>query len=391
MVKIMVSKGYKQSEMGIIPENWDVSTLEKETKMERGKFSHRPRDDPAFFDGKYPFIQTGDVEKSNGYIIDYSQTLNEKGLKVSRIFPSGIIVITIAATIGSTALTTFPVCFPDSLIGISTKKMNIQFLEYFLQTKKEFLNSVATLGAQKNINYDTLKPLLIPKPEIEEQNKITEVLNDIDDLIHNLNKLIDKKKKIKQGTMHLLLSGKKRLNGFNKKWKLEKLGNLLEYEQPTKFIVKKTDYNKNYPTPVLTAGKTFLLGFTNETNGIFNNLPVIIFDDFTTASKFVTFPFKVKSSAMKILKQKNQNFNLKFLFEKIQSIKFEVGNHKRHWISQFQFLEVLLPDIDEQNIIEKTLTDMDNQINNLKIQKDKYIMIKKGMMQKLLTGKIRLK
>jgi len=131
------------------PEGWEITTLGKKCKLERGKFSHRPRDDPEYYGGKYPFIQTGDVEKSNGYISTFSQTLNENGLKVSKIFPKGIIVITIAAIIGTTSITTFPVCFPDSLIGISTDVMDIQFLEYYLRTRKKYLNVVATVSAQK--------------------------------------------------------------------------------------------------------------------------------------------------------------------------------------------------------------------------------------------------
>ena len=84
-------------------------------------------------------------------------------------------------------------------------------------------------------------------------------------------------------------------------WKEYTLGELLQYEQPTAYIVKSTDYNDNYKTPVLTAGKTFILGYTNERQGVYDELPVIIFDDFTTASQYVNFKFKVKSSAMKIL------------------------------------------------------------------------------------------
>ena len=97
---------------------------------------------------------------------------------------------------------------------------------------------------------------------------------------------------------------------------MKKLGDFLDYEQPTKYLVIDTEYNAHNQTPVLTAGKSFILGYTNEEFGIFKNLPVIIFDDFTTAIKFVDFPFKVKSSAMKMLKSKNVNVNvnLRFVF-----------------------------------------------------------------------------
>lgn len=122
---------------------------------------------------------------------------------------------------------------------------------------------------------------------------------------------------------------------FKGEWSLEELGQCLDYLQPTPFLVDNTDYNDEYEIPVLTAGKSFILGYTNEQEGIFNeNLPVIIFDDFTTASQFVDFPFKTKSSAMKILLAKNGN-DIKFVYESMQTLNYEVGVHKRHWISVF--------------------------------------------------------
>jgi len=122
----------------------------------------------------------------------------------------------------------------------------------------------------------------------------------------------------------------------HQKWPLVKLGEVLEYEQPTKYIVNSVDYDDSYKTPVLTAGKTFILGYTNEKDGIFptNKLPVVIFDDFTTAIKFVDFPFKVKSSAMKILHVKQGEADIRFLFQVMKTIKFRHEEHKRYWISE---------------------------------------------------------
>jgi len=104
-------------------------------------------------------------------------------------------------------------------------------------------------------------------------------------------------------------------NTTPKNWNRIALGELLDYERPDKYIVSSEGYSDNYKTPVLTAGKTFILGYTNEDDGIYKNIPVIIFDDFTTESKYVDFNFKVKSSAMKILKTENQT-TLKYLYYK---------------------------------------------------------------------------
>ena len=139
------------------------------------------------------------------------------------------------------------------------------------------------------------------------------------------------------------------------------------------------------------SGKSFILGYTNETNGVFKKYPVIIFDDFTTATKYVEFPFKVKSSAMKILKPKNDNVSLRFIFEIMQQIDFPLGDHKRHWIGEFQPLEIKVPkSLEEQNRIATILSDMDAEIETLEKKLAKYKQIKQGLMQVLLTGKIRL-
>jgi len=137
----------------------------------------------------------------------------------------------------------------------------------------------------------------------------------------------------------------------------KKLGEVLEYEQPTKYLVNSTDYKDEYLTPVLTAGKSFVLGNTNEKDGIFpkEKLPVIIFDDFTTAIKFVDFPFKVKSSAMKILHAKKNIADISYLFYKMQTINFKPAQHKRYWISEYSNLKIPLPSLKIQNQIVKRL------------------------------------
>ena len=140
-----------------------------------------------------------------------------------------------------------------------------------------------------------------------------------------------------------------------KGWVVTNFETLLSYEQPTNYIVKDTNYKNEYKTPVLTAGKSFILGYTNEKDNIFSELPVIIFDDFTTESKFVNFPFKVKSSAMKIL-HINTDFVLpKFVYYLMQATEIDHENHQRYWISTYSQEIVGLPPISEQKRILSTL------------------------------------
>jgi type I restriction enzyme S subunit len=147
-------------------------------------------------------------------------------------------------------------------------------------------------------------------------------------------------------------------------YRIVKLGDVLKYEQPTKYIVSNDTYHSSYNTPVLTAGKTFLLGYTNETENIFTKTPVIIFDDFTTAIKFVDFPFKVKSSAMKILNP-TDDIDIKYMFYLMSTIKSDKGLHKRYWISKYSNIEINLPTLEKQNQIAKTL-DKANELIELR-------------------------
>ena len=138
-------------------------------------------------------------------------------------------------------------------------------------------------------------------------------------------------------------------------WVVTNFETLLSYEQPTNYIVKDTNYKSKYETPVLTAGKSFILGYTDEKENIFSELPVIIFDDFTTESKFVDFPFKVKSSAMKILHINTDLVLPKFAFYLMQATQIDHDNHQRYWISTYSQELLGLPPINEQKRILSTL------------------------------------
>jgi len=166
-------------------------------------------------------------------------------------------------------------------------------------------------------------------------------------------------KSIISGSGEYGLSGsryKSVVSGINTDWDMVELGEILDYEQPTPYIVESTDYKDDYKTPVLTAGKSFLLGYTNETKGIYNSpLPVIIFDDFTTATKLVDFPFKVKSSAMKILKPANDEVDIHFVYYMMQKLHFKPVEHKRFWISEYSKLKIPLPSLEAQKLIVKEL------------------------------------
>ena len=168
-------------------------------------------------------------------------------------------------------------------------------------------------------------------------------------------------------------------------WNEYELGQLLSYEQPTPYIVESTDYNDANKTPVLTAGKSFILGYTNEDFGIYRKLPVIIFDDFTTASQYVNFPFKVKSSAMKILTPNTELVLPQYIYYRMQIIQFDASTHKRYWIQQYSKIKVSIPSLAEQeriiSRIEELFSQLDAGVETLKKTKAQLAVYRQAVLK----------
>ena len=365
-----IKQGYKQTDIGVIPEDWEVKTVFNIAPLQRG------------FDLPINNISHGlhPVVFSNG-ILKYHNVCRVKGPGV---------VTGRSGTIGKLFYVPNDFWPHNTTLWVTNFRGNSPIFVYYLFNRLNF-TSLATGSGVPTLNRNDIHELKIAIPNSKtEQTAIATALSDTDALITALDKKIAKKQQIKQGAIQQLLTGKKRLPGFSGEWVEKKLEELLDYEQPTDYIVKNTDY-LTQGIPVLTAGKSFILGYTTETNGIFENTPVIIFDDFTTATKFVDFKFKVKSSAMKILKLREQKNNIKLIFELMQLIIFPMIDHQRYWISEYSKIIIKIPSkIEEQTAIAQILTDMDNEIAQLEKERDKYKDLKAGMMQVLLTGKIRL-
>ena len=388
---------YKETEVGLIPEDWDLVPFDKvfafhstsnysKAQMSDddevgcihyGLIHEIPETQYNLKNGikyyvssdqaKYDIVRDGDV-----IMVDASE--DEEGVNKSvevcgignKKYISGLHTYLLRDKNGSLA---------DNFRGIllNSQLVKSQMLQLAVGMK--------VFGVSKT---QLIKVKLPLPPTLTEQKTIAQVLSDMDALIQVLEKKIVKKKHLKKGMMQKLLTPKE-------DWEVKTLGDFLDYEQPTNYIVESTEYNDNYDIPVLTAGKSFILGYTNEKDGIFENYPVIILDDFTTATKFVDFPFKVKSSALKILKPKNKDVILGFIFEIMQQINFPLGDHKRHWIGEFQPLEIMVPKSkNEQIYIAQILADMGQEIAQLEEKLSKYQLAKQGMMQQLLSGKTRL-
>jgi type I restriction enzyme S subunit len=395
------STRYKHTEVGAIPEDWNTVSLENVALtggLVRGPFGGTLKKE-FFVESGYKVYEQRNaiyqtIEKGH-YFIDLSKF---KELERFRVRP-GDLIVSCSGTIG--CIYQIPNEAPEGVVNQALLKISLDdekvddgfFLAVFRSKSfQERIKENSHGGAMQNlVGMGTFRKTLFQLPPTKaEQEAIAEALSDADALVESLEQLLAKKCHLKQGAMQELLTGKKRLPGFSGEWEAKRLGELLEYEQPTKYLVKDSEYSDGNDVPVLTAGKTFILGYTDEENGIFNNLPAIIFDDFTTATKYVTFPFKAKSSAMKILKPRDAIVNVKLVFEVMQLIRFQLGDHKRYWISEYQNLEIKIPNAEEQTAIAAILSDMDAEIAELEAKLAKARNIRQGMMQELLTGRIRL-
>ncbi|GAA7808120.1 hypothetical protein JP0180_10380 [Helicobacter pylori] len=257
-------------------------------------------------------------------------------------------------------------------------ELKLKFLYFYLQTIDV---SYCVAGTPPKINQENLKKIAIPIPPLEIQQEIVKILDAFTELNTELNTELKARKKQYEYYQNMLLDFKgihlnhkdakmgakpypKRLKTLlqtlaPKGVEFKKLGEVLEYDRPNKYCVTGKEFDKSYPTPVLTAGKTFILGYTNEKDNIYQaskSSPVIIFDDFTTATQWVDFPFKVKSSAMKILLPKNPTINIRFIFFYMQTIPYNIsGEHTRQWISRYSQITIPIPPLEIQQEIVKIL------------------------------------
>lgn len=348
--------------------------------------------------GTPEYVNNSEIYFINGNnLIDGRIQINETTKKVSletfqqndKNLNTKTLLISINGTIGSIARYNNEKVMLGKSVGYFNFNANPDFFYYLLNTSniQNYFISELTGSTIKNLSLKTLREAKVNFPKGPEQIKISDFFKSIDEKIQSLRKKISLLEKYKKGVMQKLFSQELRFkdedgNEFPE-WSPKKIGDSLDYEQPTNYLVSSTEYSDKHSTPVVTAGKTFILGYTDETSGIFSDgLPVIIFDDFTTASQFVDFPFKAKSSAMKILKSK-ENTDIKFMYEALQMVNYETGAHGRHWISVFAEMEILTPDYKEQIKISSFLSAIDkkiNSVNTLLLQTENW---KKGLLQKM--------
>ena len=265
-------------------------------------------------------------------------------------------------------------------LNILRPKSNVSaaFLSYQLNGVRRY--DIAKKAQGKSIVHlhnSDLKEVLVSIPSYDEQLHIVKLLTKIDEMIETQSKIIDTLSSQKKQIRNLIFKDiHKNANCC--------IQDYVIYEQPQKYIVHSTDYlsyGKDY-TPVLTANQSFILGYTLEKDGIYEKGDCIIFDDFTNENKYVDFPFKVKSSALKILQTK-EGLMLKFFYEYLQFLNFESTDHKRHYLSEVAVTDVSVPNLKEQTFVCKIFTSFDNKLKNEEALLEKYRLQKQFFLNNL--------
>ena len=265
----------------------------------------------------------------------------------------------------------------STLYAVYHHKDNVdgQFVEYYFtnpQRTNRYFKPIVRIGAKHDMkigNEEVLDSFVV-FPGLEEQRKITEMLSLLDLRIAIQNKVIEKYESLIKALRHHLFSTLESV-------KEVPVADLLSYEQPTKYIVSDTEYSNNTDlTPVLTANKAFILGYTDEVEGIYDKGPCIILDDFTLDFKIVEFPFKVKSSAIKILSAKT-TVSLRYIFEYLKFLDLNTEEHKRHYIAEIEPMSIELPEEDTIksiaflfDLMDKRRKGLERDQQLLKSQKD---------------------
>ena len=368
-----------------LPEGWCWTTLGEIGTWQSGATPSRLRKD--YYGGNIPWLKTGDL--NDGYITNIPESITDSALQETsvKLNPKDSVLIAMyGATIGKVGILTFPATTNQACCACTDYIIDKLYLFYFLLAYRSDFIAMGGGGAQPNISKEKIITTLMPLPPLQEQKRIVKSVKHwfslVDVVDENKDNLQEAIKQAKSKILDLAIHGKlvpqdptdepasellKRINpkakiacdnahyrNLPKGWAVCRLEDIVEYEQPTAYIVSSTDYDDTYPTPVLTAGKTFIIGHTNDIDGIYSNLPCIIFDDFTTDSKLVNFPFKVKSSAMKILKV-HKDIDIEYIASFMSITRLIGDTHKRYWISEYSKLEIPLPPYKEQVRIMKQI------------------------------------
>ena len=408
-----VKPGYKQTEVGGIPEEWEVIPLSKTAKRITRGASPRPIDSPVWFDPRSSvgWVRISDVTRSGRYLLETTQRLSDAGIRSSRPVPSGSLIMSICATVGRPIETLINTCIHDGFVVFDQPTINQSFLYHTLTGLEPKWYKHGQTGSQMNLNTGLINGCLIPLPPDPEQRAIATALSDVDGLLGGLDRLITKKRDLKQATMQELLTGRTRLPGFRGEWEVKRL----------KTIVQTPVTDGPHLTPQFYEdGIPFL-----SVNNLVGNRIDLTDLRFISQQDHELFSRKCKPRKDDILLGKaasvgkvaivelDYEFNIwspialirissdhvpRFIYYQLQSVDLmgqvilltNSSSQGNIGMGDIEKLILKLPSHAEQTAIAEVLTEMDGELAVLEQRREKTRALKQAMMQELLTGRTRL-
>jgi len=384
-------EGYKLSEFGLIPNDWEIQTVGNVSIPVRGG-SPRPAGSPKYFNGNFiPWLTVAaltNIPVSQLYVSETETFLTQEGSLYSRTLEKGTLIIANSgATLGVAKILAIKCCANDGIAALLDidKEVSPEYLVYFINTKTKYLREVVATGnGQPNLNTGLISNIKIPLPPTKtEQTAIATALSDADALINSLSTLIAKKRNIKQGAMQQLLKPKEG-------WEVKKLGDVCDIRKG-QLITESTRINGHIP--VIAGGKTPAY-FHNKPNRLGRTITI---SGSGASAGYVSYHnYPIFASDCSTIEE-SDSYSIEFIFYLMQLFqnkiyKMQTGGAQPH-IHPSDLNPILVPipiEKTEQTRIATILSDMDAEIQALETKLEKYRKIKLGMMQNLLTGKIRL-
>ena len=396
----MIETKFKQTELCQIPEDWDIGTFaDFLITFSAGATPYRGI--PDNFVGTIPWISSGElnyceIENTREHISSDAQKNTHLTLHKPGTFLIAITGLEAAGTRGRCAFVKIPTTTNQSCLAInSTDKMTVKYLFWFYRQWSDYLAFNFSQGSkQQSFTAEIVKRLPLYAPKYKEQERIAEALSDLDKLIRELDTLIEKKRSIMQGTMQDLLTVRRRLPGFDEPWKEETVDNIcIRFDNLRIPVAEALRKKGNIPYYGANGIQDYVDGFTHD--GEF----IVLAED--GANNLIDYPIRYVKGKIwvnnhaHVLQGKPNKADTRYLSYGLKTIDFEsniVGNGRAKLNAKtLMDLRVVIPSTTaEQIAIAEVLSDMDAEIETLESKRDKYIAVRQGMMQQLLTGKIRL-
>ena len=392
---------------------WEITSLSELGTFSRGKSKHRPRNDVKLFEGgKYPLVQTGDVKAANLYITKNDSYYNDFGLKQSKLWPAGTLCITIAANIAETAILSYPMCFPDSIVGFNAnpEKSSELFVYYFFEYIKKEIQKSASGSIQDNINIDYLSKMRIKVPEKDYQDKIVEVLSSIDKKIllnNQINQELEAMAKTlydywfvqfdfpdQNGKPYKSSGGKMVYNTELKReipeeWGVESVGNLLDKVTKSEKI-ENNSIEFVGRIPVIDQSQKYIAGFTNNENALLQpQNGHVIFGDHTRVVKYINFDYARGADGTQVLISNNENISNVLLYHMIEDFDLSNYGYARH----FKFLKekiVIVPDKEVSSKFETQANVIYEKIKNNIFENLELTQLRDWLLPMLMDGQVKV-